>query len=110
LVPVSNLIATLDTIERIAMKPTERCLGCKLRLRGAINDRLGIEADAARSLPDGRTRRNDRPWQLLGTDSELVAANDTFCMSVSYWMESFSGPVRGYQAHCNPMFSAKIGV
>jgi len=31
----------------VAVQTTERYLGCKQKLRIAVNDRLGIEADAA---------------------------------------------------------------
>jgi len=51
-VPLCHLAGgELDQIQfllgRVSIQTTERCLGCKQKLRHAVNDRLGIEPDAA---------------------------------------------------------------
>jgi hypothetical protein len=37
----------LDGLGHVSIQTTERYLGCKQKLRHAVNDRLGIEPDAA---------------------------------------------------------------
>jgi integrase len=84
----------LDQIQfllgHVSIQTTERYLGCKQKLRIAVNDRLGIEPDAAwRGPPPGRMLQSaladyseaitaaafGRLWQLLfGTQPSRIIA------------------------------------
>jgi hypothetical protein len=65
----------LDQIQfllgHVSIQTTERYLGCKQKLRVAVNDRVGIEPDAR----DRYCRQADasvRPGRLSGTDKDLA--------------------------------------
>jgi hypothetical protein len=42
-----TLILSISAFGHVSIQTTERYLGCKQKLRQAVNDRLGIEPDAA---------------------------------------------------------------
>ena len=45
--PVANWTKSSSCLRHVSIQTTERYLGCKQKLRVAVNDRLGIEPDAA---------------------------------------------------------------
>jgi integrase len=41
----------------VSIQTTERYLGCKQKLRSAVNDRIGIEPDETKSAVEGTAQR-----------------------------------------------------
>jgi hypothetical protein len=66
----------------VSVQTTERYLGCKQKLRCAVNDRLGIEPDAAARPRSGQGRTID-PSALRDYSKLILAAAEGFSVGAS---------------------------
>ena len=66
-------------LRQVSIQATERYLGCKQRVREAVNDKIGIEP------PDGRLASGSAlptmPFEERNSDNEICSTSSGFCRS-----------------------------